>query len=56
MNRRDVGLLGEWRAARYLKRQGMRILKRRYRAGRNEIDLIARDQTVLADIQDRDVL
>ena len=51
MNRRDVGLLGEWRAARYLKRQGMRILKRRYRAGRNEIDLIARDGDALVFVE-----
>ena len=51
MNRRDVGLLGEWRAARYLKRRGMRILNRRYHAGRNEIDLIAQDGDTLVFVE-----
>ena len=37
-----AGLLGEWRAARYLKRRGYQILEKRYRAGHNEIDLICR--------------
>ena len=43
MNRQETGLLGEWRAAQYLKRHGMRILERRFRAGHDEIDLIARE-------------
>ena len=51
MNRRDAGLLGEWRAARYLKRRGMRILKWRYRAGHHEIDLIARDGDTLVFVE-----
>jgi len=38
-----TGLRGERRAARYLRRQGMRILEKRYRARHGEIDLIARD-------------
>ncbi len=55
MNRRDTGLLGEWRAARYLKRQGMRILERRFRGGRGEIDLIVRDgnETVFVEVKTR---
>lgn len=43
MNIFAAGLLGEWRAERYLRAKGMSILERRYRAGRGEIDLIARD-------------
>lgn len=43
MKKENVGLLGEWKAARYLKKQGMRILKRRYRTAHGEIDLIAQD-------------
>jgi putative endonuclease len=42
MNVQKIGLLGELRAAAYLKRQGMRILEKRWRAAHGEIDLIAR--------------
>ena len=45
------GLLGEWQAARYLKRRGMRILRARYRAPHGEIDLIARDGDTLCFIE-----
>ena len=38
-----LGNEGERLAARYLKRQGYRILARRYRTALGEIDLIARD-------------
>jgi putative endonuclease len=38
-----LGNEGERIAARYLKRQGYRILARRYRTALGEIDLIARD-------------
>ena len=51
MNGQQIGLLGEWQAARYLKRQGMRILEKRYRAGHGEIDLIARDSGALVYIE-----
>ena len=47
MNIGQIGLLGELKAARFLKHQGMRILARRYRAARGEIDLIVRDKNVL---------
>ena len=40
---KNVGLLGEWQAARYLKRQGIKILHHRYRTAHGEIDLIGRD-------------
>ena len=39
----NVGLLGEIRAAWYMKGQGMRILERRWRTAHGEIDLIAQD-------------
>jgi len=38
-----LGDEGERLAARYLRRQGFRILARRYRTAMGEIDLIARD-------------
>lgn len=38
---RDKGIYGEKLAARYLKRNGYRILERNYRAGKYEIDLVA---------------
>ncbi len=40
---RVLGDRGERAAARYLRRQGMRILLRGYRTSQGEIDLIARD-------------
>ena len=36
MKKENVGLLGEWKAARYLKKQGMRILKRCYRTAHTQ--------------------
>ena len=55
MSIRETGLLGEWRAARYLKRRGYQILEKRYRAGHNEIDLICRDgnDTVFVEVKAR---
>jgi putative endonuclease len=41
--RRWLGDRGEREAARWLRRQGLRILVRGYRTPRGEIDLIARD-------------
>lgn len=38
-----LGSEGERLAARYLRRQGFRILARRYRTALGEVDLIARD-------------
>ncbi|MBM4194042.1 MAG: YraN family protein [Gemmatimonadetes bacterium] len=43
----DFGELGERIAARWLKRSGWRVLARRFRAGRRDIDLVVeRDGTV----------
>ena len=48
---RETGWLGEAKAAAYLRKQGMRILKRRYRAAHGEIDLIARDGAVIVFVE-----
>ena len=47
----SAGLLGEWQAARYLKRQGMRILEKRFRTAHGEIDLIAQDRETLVFVE-----
>lgn len=51
MNIAFIGLAGEWKAARYLKKQGMCILKKRYRTPRGEIDLIAKDGETLVFVE-----
>ncbi|MCA9296669.1 MAG: YraN family protein [Phycisphaerales bacterium] len=47
--RKDVGARGERIAARYIRRQGVRILKRNLRLGHDEIDLLGtlRDGTLV---------
>ena len=47
MNAQKTGWLGEMRAAAFLRGQGMRILKKRWRTAHGEIDLIARDGNTL---------
>lgn len=47
----EEGVLGEARAARFLRAQGMHILQRRYRTAHGEIDLIARDGDALVFIE-----
>lgn len=42
-----IGRKGEAAAARWLQRQGYRILARNYRVGKGEIDLVARKQNLL---------
>lgn len=51
MNTNEIGILGELRAARYIKKSGMRILERRYRTIHGEIDLIAREKDTLVIIE-----
>jgi len=48
---RILGDRGEHCAARYLRKQGMRILLRGYRTAQGEIDLIARDGDVLVFVE-----
>lgn len=48
----DTGQWGEMQAARYLKREkGFKILEANWRAGRDEVDLIARDGDVLVFVE-----
>ena len=57
MNTAETGKTGEKLAARHLKRSGYRILERNFRAGRHEIDLIAREKntgmTVFVEVKTR---
>ena len=46
-----LGLLGEMKAEAYLKKNGIRILKRRFRSGSGEIDLIGEDQEIICFIE-----
>jgi putative endonuclease len=48
---RWLGDRGERAAARYLRRQGLRIITRGFRTPRGEIDLIARDQQTLVFVE-----
>ena len=41
--RQSLGRQGEAEAARYLRRRGWRIAARNWRAGRDELDIVARD-------------
>lgn len=47
----ETGVVGELRAAAYLKKQGMRILRSRYRGAHGEIDLIAKDGDTLVFVE-----
>lgn len=51
----QTGLMGEFKAMRFLKKQGMKILAFRYRTRHGEIDLIARDgnETVFIEVKSR---
>ena len=51
MNIQKTGWLGEVRAAAFLRRQGMRILARRYRTAHGEIDLIVREGTTIVFVE-----
>lgn len=46
-----LGDRGETAAARFLKKQGMRVLRRGFRTSRGEIDLIARDGDTLVFVE-----
>ena len=52
MDRRNgIGAWGEERAAKYLKKQGYRILERNYSCRFGEIDLIVSDRAYLAFVE-----
>lgn len=50
-NNKKLGTEGERLAEEYLTGKGYAILERNYRAGRSEIDLIARDGSVLVFVE-----
>jgi putative endonuclease len=47
----DKGLAGESRAVQYLQKQGMELVRKRYRASGGEIDLIMRDGDTLVCVE-----
>jgi putative endonuclease len=49
--RQEFGVLGERIAARWLRRQGWRIVAHRYRSGRRDIDLVARRDGLVAFVE-----
>lgn len=49
--RKALGDAGENAAAKFLKGRGMRIVKRNYRSGRDEIDIIAADAGTLVFVE-----
>lgn len=50
---RSTGQQAEDLAAKYLRRQGFKIIARNVRAGRNEIDLVAQDGATLVIVEVR---
>ena len=51
MNTKQIGDFGEDYACAYIKEQGMRVLKRNFRFGREEIDIIAEDKGTIVFIE-----
>lgn len=45
--KKALGKKGERAAARYLRRKGYRILARNLHCGRNELDIVAKNKTVI---------
>ena len=50
-NKKDIGALGERLAARYLRRQGYRIVARNVHCGRNELDLVVKNKEYIAFVE-----
>ncbi len=46
-----VGTMGENAAANFLKSKGLKIIKRNFRSGKNEIDIICKDSDVLVFVE-----
>jgi putative endonuclease len=51
--KKDKGKIGEDIAVKFLSRKGYKILKRNYRYGHGEIDIIAMDKDVLIFVEVR---
>ena len=50
-DKKDIGRIGERAAARYLRKQGCRILARNCHCGKNELDLVVRDGNYIAFVE-----
>ena len=50
-SKQKIGRLGEKLAARYLKKNGYRILHRNKHFGRNELDIVAKSKTHIAFVE-----
>ncbi|MBE6629266.1 MAG: YraN family protein [Ruminococcaceae bacterium] len=50
-SKQDIGRLGEKLAARYLKKQGYRVLARNLHFGKNELDLVVKNKEYLAFVE-----
>ena len=50
-SKKDVGKYGEQLAARYLKKMGYRVLGRNLHFGKNELDLVVKNKTILAFVE-----
>ena len=55
LHKKILGRKGEKLVEKYLKKQGCKILERNYRAGHNELDIIAEDKehTVFVEVKTR---
>ena len=51
LGKKDIGNIGERAAARFLRRQGCRVLARKCHCGRNELDIVARDGSYIAFVE-----
>ncbi len=49
--KQNIGKRGERIAARYLKKQGFRVVGRNLHFGKNELDLVAKSKTILAFVE-----
>ena len=50
-SKKDIGNIGERAAARFLRRQGYRVLTRNCHCGKNELDIVARDHAYIAFVE-----
>jgi len=48
---RDIGIIGEQEAIKYLKRMGYKIIERNFKTKKGEIDVIAMDNDILSFIE-----
>ena len=53
MKRRRLGRVGETKAARYLRRRGLKIIERNWRCRQGELDIVARhgDTCVIVEVR-----